>query len=171
MGTPPSRSLCHRHSGAPGSQEPRPPHSHSAQSIQGSDKGKGDSTISSKEKMGSKRCSILPKVTQLLSGRAGLRRQVHCPHSCGAPGGSRRMPGWEVWGGVRGWVGRALCRNRAVESEPCALCIQSQKGSSGRGGEGYGELGGGEWRPGRPGEYVCVPHPLLTVSVVSLLRF
>ena len=93
------------------------------------------------------------------------------PHSCGAPGGSRRMPGWEVRGGMAGWVGRALCRNRAVESEPCALCIQSQKGSGGRGGEGGGELGGGEWRPGRPGECVCVPRPLLTVSVVSLLRF
>ena len=34
---------------------------------------------------------------------------------------------WGGWG-----VGRALCRNRAVESEPCALCIQSQKGSGGR---------------------------------------
>ena len=100
----PSQSLCHRHSGAPGSQEPRPPHSHSAQSVRGSDKGKGDSTIPSKEKTGPERCSILPQVTQLLSGRAGLRHQVRCRPQLWGPWRLQRVPGWEVWG-VLGRVG------------------------------------------------------------------
>lgn len=57
------------------------------------------------------------------------------------------MPGWEGVGGWwGGWVGRALCRNRKGGSEPCALCIQSQRAASAQ-GEGYGgssvEVSGG----------------------------
>lgn len=99
---------------------------------------------------GPERWSIFPTVTQLLSGKTGLGRPQVCVSvpSVGAPAHHT-----ESQGCLRGCgAGEAGClRDGTVESEPCALCIQSQKGS-GAGGEGGGELGGGEWRPGRPGE-------------------
>lgn len=49
-----------------------------------------------------------------------------------------------------------------VENEPCAVCIQSQKGSHGR-RESGGELGGGKWRPGG----IQVSDPVTPLSLFS----
>lgn len=54
-----------------------------------------------------------------------------------------------------------------VENEPCALCIQSQKGSR-AGGEACGEHGGGKWRPGCPGEWFVPDLSFFSPSLLFL---
>lgn len=57
--------------------------------------------------MGPERCSILPKATQLLSGRAGLRHQVHRPTQLWGPWRIQKDArlGGVGWGGGMGRQG------------------------------------------------------------------